>query len=157
MCLRSFLRSSLKSSLMSSLRSPSRSSLGSSLRSSLGSSLGSSLRSSLGSSLKVLSSTYSISFTYRWFPTATLTNERYYGSSVLTPDGDLWVLGGTHASKTADSTEVLEYKPRPATGRFRKGFPLPTELRDTGKCKRKQTILIQDFILIVHLKLVHNH
>jgi hypothetical protein len=70
-----------------------------------------------------------------------LTDERYYGSSVLTPDGDLWVLGGTHASKTADSTEVLEYKPRPATGRFRKGFPLPTELRDTGKCKRKQTIL----------------
>ena len=149
---------------MSSLRSPSRSSLGSScgsslgssLRSSRGSSLGSSLRSSLGSSLKVLSSTYSISITYRWFPTATLTNERYYGSSVLTPDGDLWVLGGTHASKTADSTEVLEYKPRPATGRFRKGFPLPTELRDTGKCKRKQTILIQVFILI-HLKLVHNH
>ena len=70
-----------------------------------------------------------------------MTNERYYGSSVLTPEGDLWVLGGTHNSKTADSTEVLEYKPRDESaepkGRFRKGFPLPTELRDTGKCKRK--------------------
>ena len=85
-----------------------------------------------------------------------MADERYYGSSVLTPDGDLWVLGGTHGSKTADSTEVLEYKPRPATGRFRKGFPLPTELRDTGEFKRKQSILIEDFILI-HLNLIHNH
>ena len=61
-----------------------------------------------------------------------MLEKRYYSSSVLDQNGNLWVLGGTHNSTNSDSTEVYEYKPAPKMGKWRKGYPLPTELRDTG-------------------------
>ena len=61
-----------------------------------------------------------------------MSKKRYYGASVLDPNGDMWVIGGTANSFNADSTEVYQYKPRPRSGTWRKGHPLPTSLRDTG-------------------------
>ena len=62
-----------------------------------------------------------------------MSHKRFYGSSVLDPKGNFWVLGGTANSQNADSTEIYEYKPKErGFGRWRKGFPLPAELRDTG-------------------------
>ena len=71
-------------------------------------------------------------FLFSWDKITEMTQKRYYGASVLDPNGDMWVLGGTANSSNADSTEVYQYKPRPRSGRWRKGYPLPTALRDTG-------------------------
>ena len=71
-------------------------------------------------------------FLFSWDKITEMTQKRYYGTSVLDPNGDMWVLGGTANSSNADSTEVYQYKPRPRSGRWRKGYPLPTALRDTG-------------------------
>lgn len=60
-----------------------------------------------------------------------MQQKRYGAASVLTPKGDLWILGGTHNSKPAEYTEVYEYRPQ-GTGRWRKSFPMPAVLRDTG-------------------------
>ena len=62
-----------------------------------------------------------------------MSYERHYASSVLDKNDDLWVIGGTHDSKTADTTEVLQYQ-GPGKAKWRKGYALPFELRDTGKC-----------------------
>ena len=71
-------------------------------------------------------------FLFSWDKIPEMTQKRYYGASVLDPNGDMWVLGGTANSSNADSTEVYQYKPLPRSGRWRKGYPLPTALRDTG-------------------------
>ena len=71
-------------------------------------------------------------FLFSWDKITEMTQKRYYGASVLDPNGDMWVLGGTANSSNADSTEVYQYKPLPRSGRWRKGYPLPTALRDTG-------------------------
>ena len=71
-------------------------------------------------------------FLFSWDKITEMTQKRYYGTSVIDPNGDMWVLGGTANSSNADSTEVYQYKPRPRSGRWRKGYPLPTALRDTG-------------------------
>ena len=61
-----------------------------------------------------------------------MTHKRYYAASVMDDKGNMWVLGGTHDSKNADSTEIYQYRPKPRHGRWRKGYPLPADLRDTG-------------------------
>ena len=62
-----------------------------------------------------------------------MTNKRNFATSVLDENGDIWVLGGTANSSAADSTEIYNYKtPDLGSGRWRKGFPLPAALRDTG-------------------------
>ena len=71
-------------------------------------------------------------FLFSWDKIPQMTQKRYYGASVLDPNGDMWVLGGTANSSNADSTEVYQYKPLPRSGRWRKGYPLPTALRNTG-------------------------
>ena len=59
--------------------------------------------------------------------------KRHLSASVLDPNGDMWVLGGSANSSVADSTEIYNYKPKSrGFGRWRKGFPLPPALRDTG-------------------------
>ena len=59
--------------------------------------------------------------------------KRHLSASVLDPNGDMWVLGGSSNSSVADSTEIYQYKPESrGFGRWRKGFPLPPDLRDTG-------------------------
>ena len=77
----------------------------------------------------------------RWFIIPGLTEKRYQAASVLDVNGDMWVLGGTSNSSAADSTEIYNYKPPRRTldqleagegGTWRKGFPLPEALRDTG-------------------------
>ena len=61
-----------------------------------------------------------------------MANKRHQASSVLDKNGDMWVLGGTANSSAADSTEIYNYKTPVGSGRWRKGFPLPAALRDTG-------------------------
>ena len=41
-----------------------------------------------------------------------MAHKRFYASSVLNKDGNLWVLGGTAQDKASDTSEVYEYKPR---------------------------------------------
>ena len=64
-------------------------------------------------------------------------NKRPFASSVLDKDGDMWVLGGAANTRfdkyAADSTEIYQYQPaKRGFGGWRKGFPLPQVLRDTG-------------------------
>ena len=61
-----------------------------------------------------------------------MTQKRYQAAAVLDDKGNMWVLGGTHGSTSADSTEIFQYAPPPRTGRWRKGRPLPADLRDSG-------------------------
>ena len=62
-----------------------------------------------------------------------MTQKRHQAASVLDKNGDIWVLGGTSNSSAADSTEIYNYRPASrGYGRWRKGFPLPQALRDTG-------------------------
>jgi hypothetical protein len=63
---------------------------------------------------------------------ASMTHKRYQAASVLDDRGDIWVLGGTHDSRAADTTEVFQYQSPPRKGRWRKGRPLPADLRDSG-------------------------
>ena len=59
---------------------------------------------------------------------------RKFSGSVLDQNGDFWILGGSGGYNDAsDSTEIYNYQSAVrGFGRWRKGFPLPTELRDTG-------------------------
>ena len=57
--------------------------------------------------------------------------KRFYASSVLNNEGDMWVLGGTAVNNASDTSEVYAYGPR-GTGRWQKGPPLPPDYRDTG-------------------------
>ena len=57
-----------------------------------------------------------------------MIQKRYLAASVLDPSGNFWMLGGTDGSSAAESTEIYEYERKA----WRKGFPLPPELRDTG-------------------------
>ena len=62
-----------------------------------------------------------------------MTHKRHQAASVLDKNGDLWVLGGTSNFSAADSTEIYNYKSADrGFGNWRKGFPLPQALRDTG-------------------------
>ena len=63
-----------------------------------------------------------------------MASKRKFASSVLDPNGDLWILGGKSGYNNAsDSTEIYNYKTASrGFGLWRKGFPLPLELRDTG-------------------------
>ena len=60
-----------------------------------------------------------------------MSQKRFYASSVLDENGDIWVLGGTAENNQSDSTEVYVYKPK-GEGSWRKGVPLPQDFRDTG-------------------------
>lgn len=57
-----------------------------------------------------------------------MAHKRNHASSVLDADGNLWVLGGVDGSDNADSTEIFDF----GNDRWRKGRPLPAELRDSG-------------------------
>ena len=68
-----------------------------------------------------------------WIRLPDMSNKRNFATSVLDENGDIWVLGGTANSSAADSTEIYNYKtPDLGSGRWRKGFPLPAALRETG-------------------------
>ncbi len=69
---------------------------------------------------------------FRWNQIPSMNDKRHYAASVLDQNGNLWVIGGHHDSQAAGSTEVYEYKAPPREGRWRRGYPLPSELRDTG-------------------------
>ncbi len=60
-----------------------------------------------------------------------MTQKRYYSSSVLNEDGDMWVLGGIASDIASDTTEVYAYKPN-GEGVWKKGPPLPPDYKDTG-------------------------
>lgn len=60
-----------------------------------------------------------------------MSEKRYGAASVIDEKGNLWVLGGTYDSKSADSTEVYQYSPN-GQGNWQQGYPLPGVLRDTG-------------------------
>ena len=57
--------------------------------------------------------------------------KRFYASSVLNDNGDMWVLGGTALNNASDTSEVYAYQPR-GKGQWQKGPPLPPDYRDTG-------------------------
>ena len=57
-----------------------------------------------------------------------MIEKRHLAASVLDPSGNFWMLGGTDGSSAAESTEIYEYERKG----WRKGFPLPLALRDTG-------------------------
>ena len=62
-----------------------------------------------------------------------MAQKRHLSASLLDPNGNMWVLGGTSSSSTFDATEIYQYKTKSrGFGRWRKGFPLPPALRDTG-------------------------
>ena len=66
-----------------------------------------------------------------------MNEKRYLAASVLDEDDNMWVLGGyedTDPSEvtTSKTTEVFQYSPPPRQGRWRRGSPLPSSLRDTG-------------------------
>ena len=68
-----------------------------------------------------------------WDKIPNMGQTRHLSASILDPNGDMWVLGGSSNSSAADSTEIYQYKPQSrGFGRWRKGFPLPPDLRDTG-------------------------
>merc|ERR1711935_145106 len=77
-----------------------------------------------------------VEFDYKrntWNDIPNMAQKRHLATSVLDVNGDMWVLGGTANSSAADSTEIYNYKPPDSGfGRWRKGFPLPAALRDTG-------------------------
>ena len=58
-----------------------------------------------------------------------MNQKRHLAASVLDPSGNFWILGGTDGGIShADSTEIYEYEKK----QWRKGYPLPSALRDTG-------------------------
>jgi hypothetical protein len=57
-----------------------------------------------------------------------LLEARHYAASVLDERGNLWMLGGVNGTSAADSTEIFDFRSR----RWRKGRPLPSDLRDSG-------------------------
>ena len=57
-----------------------------------------------------------------------MNKKRHLAASVLDSRGKFWMLGGTDGSSATDSTEIYEYEEK----KWRKGYPLPFELRDTG-------------------------
>lgn len=63
-----------------------------------------------------------------WTRMADMLEKRHQASSVLDENGNIWILGGVDGSSAADSTELYDYRRR----RWRKGKPLPSELRDSG-------------------------
>ena len=60
-----------------------------------------------------------------------MNHKRYYASSVLDENGNIWVMGGTAEDAASDTTEIYEYKPK-GHGVWRKGPQLPGDYRDTG-------------------------
>ena len=81
-----------------------------------------------------------------------MAHKRFYASSVLNKDGNLWVLGGTAQDKASDTSEVYEYKPR-GEGTWRKGPPLPADYRDTGIESHCTVRYIRNLCLNTH---IHN-
>ena len=68
-------------------------------------------------------------FKDEWNEIDGLSEPRNFASSSLTPNGDLWVLGGTHDINTNPlKTEVYDSDRKS----WRLGFDLPGALRDTG-------------------------
>ena len=65
---------------------------------------------------------------YRWKDIPPMKTPRLGATSSLTPDGDLWILGGTFASQTLMKTEVFEFDRMV----WRTGIELPEVIRDTG-------------------------
>ena len=61
-----------------------------------------------------------------------MKHKRYLAAAVLDNDDNMWVLGGTANSKPAEGTEIFRYQPPPRTSRWRRGRPLPEDLRDSG-------------------------
>ena len=61
-----------------------------------------------------------------------MKHKRYLAAAVLDNDDKMWVLGGTHDSKPSEDTEIFQYQPPPRTSRWRRGRPLPADLRDSG-------------------------
>jgi len=57
-----------------------------------------------------------------------MTLKRHYAASVLDENGDMWVLGGFDGPQSAGTTEIFQFSSR----RWRRGRPLPSELRDSG-------------------------
>ena len=62
-----------------------------------------------------------------------MKHTRFYASSVLNEDGDMWVIGGAApgSDNASDTTEVYTYLPR-GKGKWRTGPALPPAYRDTG-------------------------
>ena len=64
-----------------------------------------------------------------------MREKRYLGAAVVDANDNMWVLGGYEVYSESDlskSTEVFEYYPPPRKGRWRRGSPLPSALRDSG-------------------------
>ena len=57
-----------------------------------------------------------------------MSTERYYPSSVINQDGNIWVIGGTGKDDNGlRSTEIYEYQPK-GKGRWKMGPNIPKEL-----------------------------
>ena len=61
-----------------------------------------------------------------------MREERYYATTVLNDDGNMWVMGGYAGNNPKKATEIFKYKAPPRKGRWKKGKPLPADLRDSG-------------------------
>jgi hypothetical protein len=79
-----------------------------------------------------------------------MAHRRFYASSVLNKDGNLWVLGGTAEDKASDTTEVYEYRPK-GEGTWRTGPPLPDDYRDTGIESHCTVRYISSFNLYIYI------
>ena len=65
---------------------------------------------------------------YRWKDIPPMKTPRFSATSSLTPDGDLWILGGNFDSQTTLKTEVFDFDRMV----WRTGIDLPEAFRDTG-------------------------
>ena len=64
-----------------------------------------------------------------------MREKRYLGAAVVDANDNMWVLGGYEVYSESDlskNTEVFEYYSPPRKGRWRRGSPLPSALRDSG-------------------------
>ena len=65
---------------------------------------------------------------YGWKDIPPMKTPRFGATSSLTPDGDLWILGGNFDSQTTLKTEVFDFDRMV----WRTGIELPEAFRDTG-------------------------
>ena len=65
---------------------------------------------------------------YRWKDIPPMKTTRFGATSSLTPDGDLWIFGGSTLIENAQKTEVYDFDRKV----WRTGIDLPEAFRDTG-------------------------
>ena len=65
---------------------------------------------------------------FKWKEIPPMNSRRIGATSSLTPEGDIWILGGTTQSENNLKTEVYDFE----RDVWRTGIELPEVFRDTG-------------------------